>query len=277
MIQIKITNIIESLHTSYWFLPMLMVIIAIVFSVITVRIDGIIQEKWTKPDWIQAIGIEEIRLLISTIAGSMITVTGITFSITVVALSLAASQFGSRLLRNFISDRKNQFVLGVFISNFVYCLAILFSLRRSETDVFVPHASIAFILLLTITSLGVLIFFIHHIAESIQAENIISTVSKDLEDSIDQVKSQEAENPGFHNGLRNDDDIPDDMDKKAKPISIYKTGYIQAIEYEDLLKAAQEYNCIFRLEYQLGGFVIKGNKILTSRSPESSSDNKIKK
>ncbi|MEW5792101.1 MAG: DUF2254 family protein [Pseudomonadota bacterium] len=104
-----------------------------------------------------------------TIAASMITVAGVTFSITVVTLTLASNQFGPRLLRNFMRDTGNQIVLGTFIATFINCLLVRLTVR-------VPYLSVTVGMLLAIVSLGVLIYFIHHVSESIQAENLIAVV-----------------------------------------------------------------------------------------------------
>ena len=130
-------------------------------------------------------GPEGSRAVLSTVAGSMMTITSVTFSITIVALQLASSQFGPRLLRNFMRDRGNQISLGTFIATFAYCLLILRTVNGTEDERFVPHISVTVGLLMALASLGVLIYFIHHAAASIQAENVIAKVSRDLHQAID--------------------------------------------------------------------------------------------
>ena len=89
--------------------------------------------------WLYTFGPEGARAILSAIASSMITVAGLTFSITMLTLQLASSQFGPRLLRNFMRDRGNQVVLGTFIATFVYCLLVLRTVRGTEEASFVPH------------------------------------------------------------------------------------------------------------------------------------------
>jgi uncharacterized membrane protein len=102
-------------------------------------------------------------------------------------LTLASQQFGPRLLRNFLRDFGNQVVLGTFVSTFLYCLLVLRTVRGSDDAEFVPHLAVTVGVVLAMLSLGVLIFFIHHVATSIQASRIIANVSEDLEDAIDRL------------------------------------------------------------------------------------------
>ena len=125
--------------------------------------------------------------MLSTVAGSMMTITSVTFSITIVALQLASSQFGPRLLRNFMRDRGNQVALGTFIATFTYCLLVLRTVNGTEGEQFVPHLSVTVGLLLALASLGMLIYFFHHAAASIQAENVIAEVSRELHQAIDRL------------------------------------------------------------------------------------------
>src|SRR5690606_14060281 len=121
-------------------------------------------------------GASASRSMLAAVAGSMITVAGTVFSITLVALSLASSQYSSRVLRNFMRDRTNQAVLGVFVGIFAYCLVVLRSIHGEADEAFVPSVAVFLGLLLGFGGIGMLVFFIHHIAESIQASRILEAV-----------------------------------------------------------------------------------------------------
>src|SRR3970040_765652 len=112
--------------------------------------------------------------MLSTIAGSMITVAGVIFSITIVSLSLASSQYSSRVLRSFMRDRRNQVVLGVFVGIFAYCLVVLRTIRGGDEGAFVPSMAVLGGMVLAFVGIGYLIYFIHHISMSIQASSIIA-------------------------------------------------------------------------------------------------------
>ena len=106
----------------------------------------------------------------------MITIAGVVFSMTLIALSLASSQLGPRLLRNFMRDAINQVVLGTFLATFLYCLLVLRTIRRAETNLFVPHLAVTPGVVFAVVSVRVLIYFIHHISLSIQADQVVAWV-----------------------------------------------------------------------------------------------------
>lgn len=145
----------------------------------TVALDEAFANEWLQAlGWVYTGGAEGASLVLSTIAGSMITIAGVVFSMTLVALSLASSQLGPRLLRNFMRDTTNQAVLGTFVSTFVYCLLVLRTIRRAEETLFVPHLSVTIGVLFALASLGVLIYFIHHVSVSIQADEVVARIGK---------------------------------------------------------------------------------------------------
>ncbi len=121
-------------------------------------------------------------------AGSMITAASVTFSLTSVALSLAAQQFGSRVLRNFMRDRITQVVLGTFIASFVYCLLVERAVRGTDAaEVFVPHLSIRLGVVFALLSLILAHLFVHHVSSSIQAATIVDGIGSKLESSINRL------------------------------------------------------------------------------------------
>ena len=129
----------ERVRSSSWFLPSLMAAVAVGLSFYTVSVDQAVTQKWLhKVDWVCGGGAEGASAVLQTIAGSMITIAGVMFSLMLVALSLASSQFGSRILRNFLRDTANQLVLGTFIATFPYRLLVLRTIRREDGRAFVP-------------------------------------------------------------------------------------------------------------------------------------------
>jgi uncharacterized membrane protein len=93
-----------------------------------------VRGRFLETIWFYAGGAEGARILLSTVAVSMITIAGVTFSVTIVALSMASSQLGPRLLKNFLRDTGNQVVLGMFVSTFIYCLQVLHAVRRINSN-----------------------------------------------------------------------------------------------------------------------------------------------
>lgn len=260
---IKLSKLWDSLHSSYWFVPALMSGSAMVLAFAMLALDragksGFIE----KLALIYTGGPDGARTMLSTVAGSMITVAGTAFSIVIVALTLASSQFGPRLLRNFMQDTGNQIVLGTFIGTFIYCLLVLRTIRGDDYNLFVPQLAVTFGIVLAITSIGVLIYFIHHASTSIQSWHVIGEVSKDLNHAIDHLFPQKIGqgNPGQKQ--RWVDEIPVNFDKEASPVLATKSGYLQAVDDKRLMKIAKSNNLMLRLKYRPGKFIVQDSELV---------------
>jgi uncharacterized membrane protein len=126
----------------------------------------------------------------------MITVTGLGFALTIVALQIASGQYSPRLLRNFMRDRGTQLVLSIFVGAFAYSTAGLYTVgvQGSGQEAFVPRLAVSGSLALALASVGVLIYFIHHLARSIQIDTIMSQVEREASAVIDEVYPHQ---PGY--------------------------------------------------------------------------------
>jgi len=253
----------DRLRTSYWFLPAVMSGLAAVFSLLLVSLDETLQDHWLLDlGWIYTGSADGARQLLAAVAGSMITVAGTVFSVMIVALSLASNQFGPRLLRTFMRDRGNQLVLGTFIATFVYCLLVLRTVRGEDDGDFVPHVAVTGAVLLALASVGVLIYFLHHAAVSVQAPTIIANVGAQLQASIEALFPEELGQPAEDNGSRVfDGSIPPGFEQEARPVPAACDGYVQAINSERLLSLAAENELLVRVERRPGQFVVKGGSL----------------
>lgn len=210
-------------------------------------------------DWTFTGGAEGASAVLGIIAGSMITIAGVVFSMTLVALSLTSSQLGPRLLRNFMRDTSTQVVLGTFVATFVYCLLVLRTIRRAEEVAFVPHLSVSLGVVLAVVSVGVLIYFIHHVSVSIQANEAAARIGREL---IEKVSHRFPEHIG-QEGPRVPMDPPDAgfigaFDREARPVAADGDGYLQLIDGDGLLALAMEEDLVVRLERKPGNYVVAG-------------------
>lgn len=250
----------NDLRASLWFVPGLMVFAAITLAVGLVEVDTYINhEQWVNWPRLFGAGASGSRDMLSAIASSMITVAGVTFSITIVVLSLASSQYTPRILRNFMSDRTNQIVLGFFVGIFTYCLIVLRTIRGGDEGEFIPSLAVAFGFVLALTGVGVLILFIHHIASSIQASHVISSAASETISAVKHLFPTE-----MGEGI---DDIEEES-TRALPdddnwitISALKAGYIQDIDEEGMMNYAREREVILRMERGIGDFVVEGSPL----------------
>lgn len=254
-----VLNWLTKLRSSLWLIPTCMAIAAIFLSLAVPYLDAFFSpEKIDSLRWLSNMGPEGAMTLLSTIAGSMITIAGVVFSITIVALTLASAQFGPRLLGNFLRDRGNQFVLGTFVATFLYCLLVLRTIHVDPNS-YTPYWGTLVGLILAVCSLGVLIYFMHHIAISIQAPNLIAAVYGELEEDLTRLFPErlgmEKENEA------NKTSIPHLMariEKEGMEIKAEVGGYLQAIENDGLMDIARERNLVIFLHYRPGRFITMG-------------------
>jgi uncharacterized membrane protein len=248
----------ESTRTSYWFVPSLLAASALALSFLMLEVDARVSDRWIRQAfWFYTGSPEGARSVLSTIASSMITVAGAVFSIMIVAMTLASNQFGPRLLRNFMRDVSNQIVLGTFVATFLYCLLVLRTVHGpSETGpAFIPHASMVVAVLLALAGLGVLIYFIHHAAASIQAPNVIGAVARDLHAAIDELYPQRAGEGAVGPDPPGRSPIPERFDEDAAEIRAEEGGYVEFIQIDDIMAEAAARDLVLRLEHRPGQYV----------------------
>jgi uncharacterized membrane protein len=259
----------ETARTSYWLAPGLMTAAGAALAFLMVQLDQAAQARGGLPQvWFFVRGDEEARAVLSTIASSMITVTALVFSLTIVALALASQQYGPRLLRGFRSDPAMKLALGTFVATFVYCLLVLQAAGGDEVDggAFVPRLAVAAALLLTLLSIGVLIFFIHHLASEIQAESILAAVAHELDAVVDrmfpEVGEGVPERPGAA-GLPPDSALTSSLDSLAAALAVRsrRDGYVQVVDDDTLMTLAEAHDLVVRLERRPGDFVVAGETL----------------
>ena len=241
---------------NFWFVPTVMVAGAVILSLVTIDLDKARPTRIGSPRSAGPLprGPQGSRAVLSTVAGSMMTITSVTFSITIVALQLASSQFGPRLLRNFMRDRGNQISLGTFIATFAYCLLILRTVNGTEEQRFVPHISVTIGLLMALTSLGVLIYFIHHAAASIQAENVIADVGRDLDQALARIYP-ECVGVGPQEKAE-EQTPPPGFDHESRPSRQIRSDYLQTIDVNGLMDLAREHDLIIGVPHRPGKFLV---------------------
>ncbi|MDX1676101.1 MAG: DUF2254 domain-containing protein [Longimicrobiales bacterium] len=259
----RLLRLWDSLRASYWFVPALMTLAAIVASQGVLYLDRLLVDRGIRlVRWLHGAGEPEgARVLLSTIAGSMITVAGVTFSILLVALSVASSQFGPRLLRGFLRDRGNQAVLGTFIAGFVYCLLVLRHVPMDAGGHDVPQLALVVALLLALAGVAVLIYFIHHAAASIQASQVIATAGRELDTAIRQTFPAAEDEEGTDRAIQAEDALPDDFEASCSEVAARSSGYVQEIDTDGLLSLATARDLVIELLHGRGSFVVEGRPL----------------
>lgn len=253
-----VLNYWEQFRSSFWFVPSLMTSAAAVMAFATVALDRAKTEAWMQIlDWAYTGGAAGASAVLSTIAGSMITIAGVVFSMTLVALSLTTSQLGPRLLRTFMNDRANQMVLGTFVATFVYCLLVLRTIRYPGEDAFVPHLSVTLGVTLALVSVGVLIYFIHHLSRSIQADVLVARLGREVVEEVDDLYPEQLGSSAEDVPI-----IPDAFEQEARPIPATADGYVQTIDPAPLMGIATEEDLLFQVELGPGSYVVAGRPLV---------------
>jgi uncharacterized membrane protein len=247
----------ERVHSSYWFLPGLLLAAAAGLAFLATWSDRNMDQEWLRGlTGVFSGGPEGARAVLGATATAVLGVAGTTFSITIAVLSLTSSQFGPRLLRNFLKDTGNQIVLGTFIGTFLYSLLVLRTVRSIDESPFVPHLAVTVGLVLAVVSVGMLVYFIQHIVTSIQASRIIAVAGKDLLVAVERLFPSRVGAPA---AAATEPAGP--MPGRSVAIRAARSGYVQAIDAEALLSFASERAGVTELLKMPGEFVAAGTPL----------------
>jgi uncharacterized membrane protein len=257
----------ESLRTTFWLVPSILVIVALILFAITFSIDfAAYRHTLRLPFWLRTGTADAGRQVLIAIAAAVITVIGVVFSITILALTLASQQFGPRMMRNFMRDFGNQMTLGVFVGTFVYSVVTLGFINTTPNGQLVPHLSITVSEALLLVDLGVLIYFIHHIAKSIQLPEVIAGIADDLLVAIDTefpLSATAMPEASADESGRSAADLVRLLDERGAVVPAASNGYLQFVAYGQLVKIASHLDAVIRLSHRPGHFLVAGRPLAT--------------
>jgi uncharacterized membrane protein len=250
------------LRASLWFVPSLVIGASLAAAVGLIALEPRVDPG---PDtfWAYLLkgGPESARSMLSAIATSTMTVAGVVFSVTMVVLTLASSQFSPRILRSFMRDRITQAVLGVFFGIFVYCLVVMHSVRGPGGEEFVPSVAVVGAVVYAVAAVGLLVYFIHHMADSVQAASILEEIELETQAAIDVQFPKDP--PPAHDPPR----LPTEW--TALPAT--HAGYVLGIDADPLLHFVVAANRVARLPKN-GAFVVAGAPLLELSGPQPLTD-----
>ncbi|MBO0664047.1 DUF2254 domain-containing protein [Jiella sp. MQZ9-1] len=268
----------ERVLGSYWFIPSIMAVAASLLAFLLITFDSLVKpDAFGASPFLYATQPDGARAILSAIGGSMIGVAGTVFSVTMAAVVFASGSFGPRLLTNFMNDRGNQVTLGVFVATFVYSMLVLRSVRDGGADsgfgdMFVPNLAIFGAIILAIGSIGVLIYFIHHVPSNIHISNVIAGIGQNLLSRVaDEFPQDEPRDAKAEAALKwqvppcfRGDEAETGTAGATAPfaqIACDRVGYLQIIDRESLIAAAARDAIIVRLTCRPGVFVYPGFKL----------------
>ncbi len=265
----RLAGLLYAVRANFWFIPTILALAAIVGALIVVEMDVAIQRRSFIP---LHMSIESARLALSTVAGSMITIASLVFSMTLVSLTSVSQQLGPRILMRFMDDRPTQIVLGVFIATFLFSLIILMRVGDDEQAGVVPGLGVTLSAGLAIASLGGMIQFFDHVAKRIQADALIGELGRDLKTSV---REYVARTKSEAHSLTEVDEqsIARYFLRTDRVLTVKqpKSGYLARLDAMGLCQICEPEDLIVRVEAWPGKFVLEGEAILTVASgPDAS-------
>ena len=258
----KIFNLWHLLKGNLWFRPALYCIGFFLFLTITFYVETNYVNNYNLPDFMFHGSAADAKSIVNTLLSAMITMATLAISITIVVLSLAASQLGSRLIKTFMSQRKTKNFIGLFFGTVTACFVLAMILHARNGEATPPSISISFLFGLCLINLFVLLGFVHHVAQSCIADNIILQVSNELKEGINRLTEHKLE-PHLHEEQDEEDKEravkwPNDKFKtKALPLEFDKSGYLQYINYSELIEIAREEDIFVRVMFKSGHFIVQ--------------------
>jgi uncharacterized membrane protein len=250
----------DALRTTLWVVPTGLVALSVVLFVVTYLLDrAAFDGDFQLPGWMDSGSPDAARQVLIAIAVAVITIAGVVFSVVIVALTLASQQFGPRMLRSFIRDFGTQFTLAMFMATFVYCVLALGSISSNGNGQFVPHISITVALGLLLANLAVLIYFIHHVAVSIQLNEVIAGIGQDFSRAIEEnfrfpsLLDTDAMSGDGHSESR--------VSTDSVVVAAARSGYLQVISRSKLVEIANSSSAAIELLYWPGHFVVAGRPL----------------
>lgn len=242
----------EYLRGSLWALPTVSVVLALAAGSVLASIEvdpdsspwGNLAFQGTADD---------ARNLLIGIAGTMVTVIALVLGLTVVALQLASTQFSPRLLRNFLRDRVNQVVLSVFVATFTYSSAGLYTVGVSAGERIsdFPRLAVTGALVLLFASMVMLIYFVHHLAHSIQIDEVMRRIENSTLRVAADLPTEDV------TGV-----APPRPPAPARSVPAYRSGYVQAMHPEILLPLAVEADVVTQVVPMVGEHVVAGAPLM---------------
>jgi len=265
----KLKQVWSKLRASLWFVPGVMIIFSIALALVLIEVDSTGEVQWLENyPRLFGLGADGARGMLTAIASSMLTVAALAFSLMLNAVAQASAQFTPRIFRNFMRDRANQFVLGYFVSVFAYCLLVLRTIRGADELKFVPPFAVLVGLTLAIGGVLVLIFFIHHIADSLQITTIITKIVLETKGAVEKMFPQELGDAA--NESETAVAWQADAVRDWKKITATKPGYVQDVDTVGLLEYAAETKSLIMMCRAIGQFVGSGATLATiAHDPET--------
>ena len=251
---------------SFWFIPTIALVAAFVLSQGMVALDKSLPLDLTSPwfAWVYGVGIDGSRAMLGAIGTSMLAVAATAFSITISVVVTASSTYGPRLVGNFMADRGNQSVLGVFVATFVYSLLVLRTIRSKDEDLtaFVPHLAVNLAVLMAVADAALLVWFIHHISTSVRVETLAHGVRQNFRAVLERMHPKEAPDGVAQTGP---------LGLEGAAVNAGDVGYIIDMDFTKLCEVARDSDAVIEVVPRVGDHIL-AHETLVRVSPEDKAE-----
>ena len=256
--QFRKTAIAERLRSSLFFVPTAFVVIGVLLGFIALELDEALLDNTEDLPFSLTSTVDSARAILTVVASATITVAGIAFSVSLLIIQLASSQYSPRVVPGLFRDPFNKRIMGIVVGTFTYCLVVLRSVRGSieaNGDPVIPNLSVALASILGVVSILAIVAFINHNAHAMDVSRILHDVT---EDAVAQVRKQWHE-PG---------DEPDEAPAAPQPpvdvlvVDFHRHGWLQSIDLDRLALAADPGGTV-RLETSVGRYTVADTPLCT--------------
>ena len=249
------------LKADLWRVPLALSLAAVLLLLVTVKVDlAVARGTLSLPGWISIGAAEDARAILGALLGAVSTVLALIFSVALLVLSMAVSQFGPRILYRFVRDGITQLTIGLFLAAFVYTLLTFVVTRQQGNHEFVPQLTLCCSVVLVMASFGFLVVFSHRIAMSIQTQNVVAHIVTDVDAAIGEWRAETGTHaePGRSPSRAAElDALLSRCAAEGAAIRATRTGFIQEIDHVGLVAAAERAQAVVRLLYRPGQFVME--------------------
>ncbi len=255
-VRLRLRSMAEQLRSSLFFVPMVAVLLAIVVASVGIAIDSRLDQRSADLPLGLTSTVDSARALLSTIAGATITFAAIAFSVSLLIIQQASSQYSPRVVHTLFRDPFNKRVMGLVVGTFTYCVIVLRSVRTAlekSGDPVIPNLSVAIAVVLGIATILAIVAFIDHSAHSMDVSEILEDVRRESVSQIcrDWSISESAMVPPAS---------IDAPDHTACTVRFDHPGWVQQIDVDALLECVPD-GATMWLDGYPGRYAIEGTPL----------------
>ena len=251
--KMRFATALYQFRESLFALPTLVALAGLILAEVTARVDGLVGDDTRLPLTVQ-MNSDSASWLLSTVAGATITTAGVVFSLTVVSLQLASSQFSPRVMRWFIRDRLSQVMIGLLVATFVFCVLALRHIS-GEPTADAPRMLMTLAIVLAVATVLLIIAYLNRLARGLQVGEVVRNISAEAEAVIYAIARQAQQETPVRN-------VPSAADDGRLTIRVRRNGWVTQAPSTVILGAVPA-STVVRLETRTGAYIHRGEVLMS--------------